>query len=122
MDARIGILLFDDVEELDFAGPWEVFTAAAMMGGVEPGRVVTIAEQPGPGRCAKRLRVLPNHTFDVIVLDGPRFGRDGQLVTAAGVSAGIDLALWLVGQLESPEFARRVQRTIQYEPEPPYAD
>jgi putative intracellular protease/amidase len=26
----IGLILFDDAEELDFAGPWEVFTSAAM--------------------------------------------------------------------------------------------
>jgi transcriptional regulator GlxA family with amidase domain len=57
---------------------------------------------------------------DVEVLDGPRFVRDGQLVTSAGVSAGIDMALWLVGQLHSPGLARKVQRGIQYEPAPPY--
>ena len=37
------------------------------------------------------------------------------------VQAGIDMALWLVGQLWEPAFARRVQRYIQYEPAPPYA-
>jgi transcriptional regulator GlxA family with amidase domain len=58
---------------------------------------------------------------DVTVLDGPRYVRDGNLVTAAGVSAGIDMALWLVGQLHDPETARKVQRYIQYEPAPPYA-
>jgi len=47
--------------------------------------------------------------------------RDGSLVTSAGVSAGIDMALWLVGQLHSPEVARKVQRYLQYEPAPPYA-
>jgi len=58
---------------------------------------------------------------DVEVLDGPRFVRDGNLVTAAGVSAGIDMALWLVGQLFTPGVARQVQRYIQYEPAPPYS-
>ena len=47
---------------------------------------------------------------------------DGQLVTAAGVSAGIDMALWLVGQLYDPEHARTVQHWIQYDPAPPYQD
>jgi len=42
-------------------------------------------------------------------------------VTAAGVSAGIDMALWLVGQIWDAETARNTQRIIQYEPEPPYA-
>jgi transcriptional regulator GlxA family with amidase domain len=42
-------------------------------------------------------------------------------VTAAGVSAGIDMALWLVGQWKGPKFARQVQRNMEYDPVPPYA-
>jgi transcriptional regulator GlxA family with amidase domain len=49
-----------------------------------------------------------------------RFVDDGEVVTAAGVSAGIDMALHLVGRLGSPEKARAVRRYIQYDPEPPY--
>ena len=45
---------------------------------------------------------------------------DGKVVTAAGVSAGIDMALWLVGQLAGVEHARWTQRAIQYDPAPPY--
>lgn len=55
------------------------------------------------------------------VLEDTRFVRDGSLLTAAGVSAGIDAALWLVGELESPERARQVQRDMEYDPRPPYA-
>lgn len=58
---------------------------------------------------------------DATVLDDVRFVRDGNLITAAGVSAGIDMALWLVGQLHGVEHARNVQRYIQYEPAPPYS-
>lgn len=50
-----------------------------------------------------------------------RYVRDGNVVTAAGVSAGIDMALWLVGQWVSPQFARDVARAMQYDPVPPYA-
>jgi transcriptional regulator GlxA family with amidase domain len=57
---------------------------------------------------------------DVTVLEDVRFVRDGNVVTAAGVSAGIDMALWLVGQLRTPDLARKVQRYIQYDPAPPY--
>jgi transcriptional regulator GlxA family with amidase domain len=57
---------------------------------------------------------------DVTVLEGVRFVRDGNLVTSAGVSAGIDMALWLVGQLRSPRVARNVQKYIEYDPAPPY--
>ena len=49
-----------------------------------------------------------------------RFIDTGAIVTAAGVSAGIDMALHLVGRLGSPEKAREVRRYIQYDPQPPY--
>jgi transcriptional regulator GlxA family with amidase domain len=195
MSTTFGILLFDDVEELDFAGPWEVFAMAAQ-GRDEAARVVTIAERAEPVRAAHGLRVIPDHDFDsapaldvllvpggqgtrrevdnavllewirksaarcqwitsvctgslllcaagvakgkritthwtfvetlrergdATVLDGVRYVRDGNLVTSAGVSAGIDMALWLVGQLYEPDYARKVQRFMEYDPAPPYA-
>ena len=49
-----------------------------------------------------------------------RFVDNGAVVTSAGVSAGIDMALHLVGRLGSPQKARDVRRLIQYDPEPPY--
>jgi transcriptional regulator GlxA family with amidase domain len=49
-----------------------------------------------------------------------RFVDTGDVITAAGVSAGIDMALHLVGRLGSPEKAREVRRYIQYDPAPPY--
>ncbi|MBL9102204.1 MAG: DJ-1/PfpI family protein [Myxococcales bacterium] len=191
-----GIVIFDGAEELDFVGPWEVFTAAAHVAGDAAGRVLLLAEHARPVRCAKGMRVLPDVTLaeapeldvvlvpggrgtrrevdnpalidwlarvaprcawvtsvctgslllhaagpargrrvtthwsfaadlrargDITVLEGVRFVRDGNLVTGAGVSAGIDLALWLVGQLHGPAFAREVQRYIEYYPAPPYA-
>jgi transcriptional regulator GlxA family with amidase domain len=48
-----------------------------------------------------------------------RFVDSGEIVTAAGVSAGIDMALHLVARLHSVERARDVRRYIQYDPEPP---
>lgn len=49
-----------------------------------------------------------------------RFVDSGEVVTAAGVSAGIDMALHLVGRLGSADRAREVRRYMQYDPEPPY--
>lgn len=49
-----------------------------------------------------------------------RFVDAGGVVTAAGVSAGIDMALHLVGRLASEGRAREVRRMIQYDPEPPF--
>ena len=190
---NVGIVVFEDVEELDFVGPLEVLGMSAKLGGGE--KLQVIAERAEPVRGAKGMRVVPDATFDevraldVIVVPGGmgtraqaenpalleflrrvapgaawvtsvctgslllhvaglteghkvathwsfidalegkgadvvaenvRFVRSGKLLTSAGVSAGIDMALWLVGQLHSPEFARNVQRAMQYDPAPPY--
>ena len=211
MATNIGIVLFPDAEELDWAGPYEVFgMAAALLAERELDdapvsdaeraaaelHVFTIAQTKEPVRNRKGLRVLPEYDFtdappldvilvpggqgtrsqvenpvlidwlrkagepcewvtsvctgalllheagfargkrvtthwafveqlrargDVEVLEGRRYVRDGNLLTAAGVSAGTDMALWLVGQLQTPDFARLVQRAMEYDPAPPYA-
>ena len=190
-DLAIAVVLWDGVEELDFAGPYEVLTAWAR----ESDRAITVrtvAESTEPVRCSHGLRVLPDVAWrelgpiDVLVLPGgdsrplvaddgfvqrmrdlagagtlmtsvctgalvygaagllagrpatthwsaldrlaaydvevdvdARFVDDGDIVTAAGVSAGIDMALHLVARLESPERARSIRRYIQYDPQPP---
>jgi transcriptional regulator GlxA family with amidase domain len=187
----IGIAVWDGVEELDFAGPYEVLTAWAAYRG-NGMRVVTVAESDDTVRCAHGLKVVPDTTWkqvgnlDVFLLPGgnstvqmnneaflervrrlaasgtlmtsvctgalvygaaglldgrpatthwqsldmlatygadvrrdDRFVDDGNLVTSAGVSAGIDMALHLVARLDSPERARDVKRYIQYDPKPP---
>ncbi|MBO0771625.1 MAG: DJ-1/PfpI family protein [Actinobacteria bacterium] len=48
-----------------------------------------------------------------------RFVDDGDIITAAGVSAGIDMALHLVRRLAGPARAGEVRRAIQYDPGPP---
>jgi transcriptional regulator GlxA family with amidase domain len=192
---NIGILLFDDVEELDFGGPWEVF---AFLRAQRPELcgVYTVSERGGEVRCAKGLRVLADHSFetapqpDVLVIPGghgrrrevtnpraidfirtlagraevtasvctgaflleraglltgrkattywaatdelralgtahvveARWVDDGNILTAAGVSAGIDMSLYLVGRFWGPEVARFVQKGIEYFPAPPYQD
>jgi transcriptional regulator GlxA family with amidase domain len=193
-----GILIFEKAEELDFVGPWEVFTSSAAVlanHSTDVDTVVTIAEGTDPVRCNKGLRVIADHTLDnhppldVVLVPGvtgtrrevnnpaviewiqkvatrvdwvtsvcdgalllheagPARGRrvatdwefedeleargditvvrdaryvvDGNLVTSQGVSAGIDMALWLIGRLHGRPHARFVRRKIQYEPAPPY--
>ena len=51
---------------------------------------------------------------------GGRFVEDGKVITAAGVSAGIDMALHLVGLEAGPEVAQAVQLGIEYDPQPPF--
>ncbi len=198
---NIAIILFDDAEELDFVGPWEVFTMAGNVMEfqklpLEKPHVFTVSETGGTVRCAKGMRVIADHSFadapaaDVILVPGGigtrreatnqvmldyiaaaaktaswvtsvctgsllltvagpargkavtthwgfipelrargensvvrddmRFVRDGNVVTSAGVSAGIDMALWLTGQIWSPDLARATQKGMEYDPAPPY--
>jgi transcriptional regulator GlxA family with amidase domain len=44
----------------------------------------------------------------------------GKVVTAAGVSSGIDMALTLVGKIHGPELAQAIQLAIEYDPDPPH--
>jgi transcriptional regulator GlxA family with amidase domain len=192
---HIGILLFEDVEELDAVGPWEVlafWTRTFPQDGYDvscislDGRPVTAAKglvigahhavadappleillHPG-GRGTRPLAADPAHldwiraqraavplmtsvctgslvyaaagllagrpattywaSFDelrtleptVQAREHDRWVDDGDLITSAGVSAGIDMALHLVARLAGVERAREVRRGIQYDPEPP---
>ena len=69
----VGIVLFPDAEELDWAGPYEVFAMAAMGQEMD---VVTIAQTGELVRGAKGLRVMPDHSFesaprlDVVLVPG----------------------------------------------------
>jgi transcriptional regulator GlxA family with amidase domain len=191
----IAIVIFDEVEELDFVGPWEVFS---YLRSLEPDtcEVFTVSERGGEVRCAKGLRVLADHSFETVpradvilvpggmgtrtevdnprmieyirragaeaelatsvctgsfmleraglltgrratthwgsldrlralgsveVVEGQRWVDEGTVVTSSGVSAGIDMALWVVGQLYGAPHARVVQRFMEYDPAPPYA-
>jgi transcriptional regulator GlxA family with amidase domain len=186
---RIAIVLWDGVEELDFAGPYEVLTAWARST-ERPVTVTAVARSTEPVTCSHGLRVIPDRSFDEIgdvdlfvnpggrvgplledeayiarlralaergtlmtsvcngalvfqkagLLDGrratthwgsydrleelgvevdreARWVDEGAVVTSAGVSAGIDMALHLVARLDSEEMSAKVRRYIQYEPE-----
>ena len=197
----IGILIFDGAEELDFVGPWEVFTMSNQLhehfGNDTRDTVLLISEDGGAVRCAKGMRVLSDHAIadcpdlDILLVPGgqgtrtevhnramlefigrqathcewvtsvctgafllvaagpakgkrvtthwaafdelaqidgvgemvrdARFVRDGNLITAAGVSAGIDMALWLTGERFGEKHGYAVQRGMEYDPEPPFA-
>ena len=49
-----------------------------------------------------------------------RIVHSGRIATAAGVSAGIDLALWLAGEIAGRQHAETIQLYIEYDPQPPY--
>lgn len=60
---------------------------------------------------------LPGHGAEPV---GGRFVEDGKTITAAGVTAGIDMALHLVAREAGPEVAQAVQLGIEYDPDPPF--
>ena len=49
-----------------------------------------------------------------------RWVEDGKFISSAGVTAGIDMALHLAARLTDEEIARRVQRSLAYDPHPPF--
>lgn len=200
-ERTIGILIFDGTEELDFVGPYEVFTMSnevfAHGGGKRRDRVLLLSQGGRAVTCAKGMRVEAHGAIEEApqldlllipggqgtrrevenaallawiariaqgcewvtsvctgallltaagpargkrvtthwafiaplrergeaseVLDRVRYVRDGNVVTSAGVSAGIDMALWLIGQMHGEAHARATQSGMQYDPAPPYA-
>lgn len=52
--------------------------------------------------------------------DPARVVRDGNVVTGGGVTAGIDFALTLVGEIAGPVFAQSLQLGLEYAPAPPF--
>jgi transcriptional regulator GlxA family with amidase domain len=193
---NIGILIFDDVEVLDFCGPFEVFSVAAQCaqdaGKEAPFTVFTLAERADGQtvRCIGGLRVQPEYSLDthppidllvvpggrgtrrevdnarlidwiraqaasaqlttsvctgafllgraglleghtvtthwgsierlrasqpgVTVLENIRYVDEGTIVTSAGISAGIDMALHLVARLTGDDLARQTARRMEY--------
>jgi len=66
---RVGIFLFDDVEVLDFAGPFEVFSVTELEKGHQPFVVETVSEKGNIVIASNGLKVQPDYSFDTI----PRF-------------------------------------------------
>jgi transcriptional regulator GlxA family with amidase domain len=186
----VAILLFDDVEVLDFAGPFEVFSVTRELAGEKLFNVHTVGLTPGTIRARNGLKIVPEHTlesvpqpgvlivpggqgtrtllkqasvidwirrkaakteivasvctgslllakagllaaspatthyqcFDLLrqleptatVREDVRFTDHGQILTAAGISAGIDLSLHIVARLHGVETAQRTADYMEY--------
>jgi transcriptional regulator GlxA family with amidase domain len=61
---NVAVLIFPDVDILDFCGPFEVFAVAARWGDPKPFNVYTIAENPEPLLTRGGLNVIPTYTLD----------------------------------------------------------
>jgi transcriptional regulator GlxA family with amidase domain len=101
----------------------EIAAGGTVVSSVCTGSIVLAAAGLLDGRPAtthwQSLELLPTLGREIEVRPDDRFVDDGSVITAAGVSAGIDMALHLVARLHSRERAREVRRYIQYDPEPP---
>ena len=65
MIRNVAILVFDNVEVLDFAGPFEIFAVTGQRnGGEAPFNVYTVAEKPGTISARNNLIVQPHYTID----------------------------------------------------------
>jgi putative intracellular protease/amidase len=58
-------------------------------------------------------------TFDVTYLP-QRYVRSGKIITAAGVSAGVDMALYLASLIADDDTAKAIQLAVEYDPQPPF--
>ncbi len=190
MTRTVAIYVFDNVEVLDFAGPYEVFSCASRMHGAPlPFKVRLIGQRAATLRARAGLKVVPDAVFSdagqpdlllipggvmtaeldkpeviqwiaatapgcelvasvctgsfllaaaglldgqeasthwadvndmrqqfpqVQVRDGRRWIDNGRVVTSAGISAGIDMALHLVERLAGRELALRTARQMDY--------
>lgn len=72
-------------------------------------------------RATSHWAMLPMlKAFGVTPVGEERVVREDKIVTAAGVSAGIDLAIWLAGQIAGEAHAKVTQLIIEYDPQPPF--
>lgn len=60
---NVGILIFDEVEVLDFAGPFEVFNVAGRRANLEPFKVFTVSQDGAPVKARGGLEVKAHHTI-----------------------------------------------------------
>jgi transcriptional regulator GlxA family with amidase domain len=55
-----------------------------------------------------------------VTINDERYVQDGKIITSAGVSAGIDMALYLVSKIAGDQTAKMIQLSIEYDPKPPF--
>ncbi|CAM4398565.1 DJ-1/PfpI family protein [Bacillus manliponensis] len=82
---RIGIFLFDDVEVLDFAGPFEVFSVTTLGNEEKPFLVETVSETGGLVYARNGLKVQPDYNFrnmpqfDILIIPGGLGAREREI-------------------------------------------
>jgi putative intracellular protease/amidase len=105
--------LLEWVRELDRGTKW---TTSVCTGSLVLGAAGLLR---GRGATGHWLYLEPLRAYGAEPVVG-RYVEDGKLITAAGVSAGIDMALHLVGLEAGAETAEAIQLGIEYDPQPPF--
>lgn len=99
---HVAILIFDDVEVLDFTGPFEVFNVTGEVIDPAPFNVYTVAETSEPIKARGKLSINPHYSFDNCPLSDILLIPGGQGTRRLLNNA--DLLEWIKMQAESVEF------------------
>ena len=190
---NVAILIFEEVEVLDFAGPFEVFNVTAELNHPAPFNVYTVAETSAPVKTRGKLSIHPNYSIyampppdillipggagsrallndkpqilewlqtqaerveflcsvctgalplakagllhglnvtthhdnlsdlrqlvspDTQVIDDQRYLDNGKILTSGGISAGVDMSLYLVKKLLGPDVLKKTLAEMEYD-------
>jgi transcriptional regulator GlxA family with amidase domain len=107
-------VLLDWVRQAHHRATW---TASVCSGSV----ILAAAGLLNGKRATSHWAALPVlKTLGAIAVNDERVVHEGDIVTSAGVSAGIDLALWLAGRIGGEDRAKVIQLSMEYDPQPPF--
>ena len=94
---------------------------SAMMFNTAVGLILAAAGLLDGKRATSHWMALPVlKTLGAIPVSDERVVHEGDIVTSAGVSAGIDLALWLAARIGGDDRAKAIQLSMEYDPQPPF--
>ncbi|MCW2594105.1 MAG: transcriptional regulator containing an amidase domain and an AraC-type DNA-binding domain [Mycobacterium sp.] len=106
--------LLDWVRRVDQTSTW---TASVCSGSV----ILAAAGLLKGKRATSHWMAVPMlKAFGVNLVGDERIVHEGKTVTCAGVSAGLDMAMWLAGQIGGEAKAKAIQLAIEYDPQPPF--
>jgi transcriptional regulator GlxA family with amidase domain len=106
----LGIVLYPRFELLDVYGPAEIF---GNVGGRL--KIVMVAEKAGPVASVQGPKVIADQGPKVNWIRKARWVDDGDRVTSSGVSAGMDMALHVVGRLFGTNVAETIADGTEYQ-------
>ena len=104
---RVGIFVFDDVEVLDFAGPFEVFSVTALENGEKPFVVETVSETGQLIHARNGLKVQPDYgfetmpQFDILVIPGGFGAREREIHNERAID-------WIAEQMQAVQIMASV--------------